>query len=61
MFFLQTDFTPPSENGISLGAKVGIVVASIIILVLGILWLKCHLQKSQVEQGICKAINIVII
>ncbi|XP_059442079.1 probable leucine-rich repeat receptor-like serine/threonine-protein kinase At3g14840 [Corylus avellana] len=54
---VEPDFTPPLENGISLGAKVGIVAASIIILVLGILWLKCYLQKSKMEQDL-KDLNL---
>ena len=66
IFFLQTDFMSPSENGtgISLGAKVGIVAAGafVIFLVLGTLWWKCCLgQKNKMEQGICRAINVVII
>jgi hypothetical protein len=64
MFFLQTDNIVENGTGISLGATVGIVVAGafVIFLVLGILWWKCCLgQKNKMEQGTCKAINIVII
>jgi len=64
MFFLQTDYILENGTGISLAATVGIVVAGafVIFLVLGILWWKCCLgQKSKMEQGICKAINIIII
>jgi uncharacterized membrane protein YdbT with pleckstrin-like domain len=60
MFFLQTDY---NGTGISLAATVGIVIAGafVIFLVLGILWWKCCLRQNyKMEQGICKAINIVI-
>jgi hypothetical protein len=57
-------FCSENRTGMSLGATVGIVVAGafVIFLVLGILWWKCCLgQKNKMEQGTCKAINIVII
>lgn len=65
--FFITDFVPPIEgkSGISIGAVVGIVAAGafVILLILAILWWKGYLsQKSSImEQGIFKAINIVII
>lgn len=66
MSFLQTNFTPPLENGagISPGATVGIVVAGavFVLLVLGIIWWKCCLRReNKMEQGTCNAINIVVI